>query len=209
MYRNGHIDKETRNYMKVKTTNPGKVKANPKMHKPGHPIRTIISGIGHATEPLAEFAELELEENVTQLNSYIRDTPHFLRRVQEEVQQPLPEGAIIFCMDVRALYPSVPRKEGMIACKQALDRRKQQIPPTEDIMEAIDTVLDNNHFEFAGQHYIQTEGTAIGSKLGMNYACTYMGTWENDLLCKCTRSPYTGLDMSTMYGEFGHTLNKN
>ncbi|XP_070549747.1 uncharacterized protein [Ptychodera flava] len=110
MYRNGHIDKETRNYMKVKNTNPGKVKANPKMHKPGHPIRTIISGIGHATEPLAEFAEQELEENVTQLNSYIRDTPHFLWRVQEEVQQPLPEGAIIFCMDVRALYPSIPRK---------------------------------------------------------------------------------------------------
>ncbi|XP_070576168.1 histamine N-methyltransferase-like [Ptychodera flava] len=35
-------------------------------------------------------------------------------------------------------------------------------------MEAIDTVIDINHFEFAGQHYIQTEGTAIGSKLGVS-----------------------------------------
>ena len=42
-------------------------------------------------------------------------------------------------------------------------------------MELARLVLDNNEFEFEGESYIQKEGTARGSKLGENYACTYMG----------------------------------
>ncbi|CAC5381980.1 unnamed protein product [Mytilus coruscus] len=34
---------------------------------------------------------------------------------------------------------------------------------------------------FNGKHFLQTEGTAIGSHLGMNYACTYLGQWEENL----------------------------
>ena len=45
----------------------------------------------------------------------------------------------------------------------------------------MDLVLQNNLFEFDGKRYIQTEGTAIGSKLGKNYACTYLGYWEQKL----------------------------
>jgi hypothetical protein len=33
------------------------------------------------------------------------------------------------------------------------------------------------------------EGTAIGSHLGMNYACTYLGEWEQELLEKSDRLP--------------------
>jgi len=38
-------------------------------------------------------------------------------------------------------------------------------------------------------HYIQTEGTAIGSQLGMNYASTYMGSWEKELFRRSPRHP--------------------
>ena len=53
----------------------------------------------------------------------------------------------------------------------------------------IDTVLENNNFKFGGQNYIQTEGTAIGSKLGMHYASTYMGKWEAEVLEKVHYKP--------------------
>ena len=42
-------------------------------------------------------------------------------------------------------------------------------------MELAHLVLDDNEFEFEGESYIQIEGTAIGSKLGKNYACAYIG----------------------------------
>ena len=43
-------------------------------------------------------------------------------------------------------------------------------------------VLSSNNFCLNdNEHYLQLEGTAIGSKLGRNYACTYMGAWETKL----------------------------
>ena len=81
-------------------------------------------------------------------------------------------------MDVRSLYPSVPRKEARSAVRRALERRKDQHVSTETMIEIMDFVVENNNFIFNGQNYVQTEGTAIGSKMGCNYACTFMGEWE-------------------------------
>ena len=87
----------------------------------------------------------------------------------------------MFCLDVKALYPNVPRKEARTACEQALRQRTNQSLPTDTVLEMLDLVLENNHFNFNGKNFIQTEGTAIGSHLGMNYACTYLGEWEKEL----------------------------
>ena len=85
-------------------------------------------------------------------------------------------------MDVKELYPSIPRKEGLDACREALIVRGDQSMPTEEVLKLIELVLDNNNFQFEDSHYLQIDGTAIGSKLGKNYACTYMATWEKQLL---------------------------
>ena len=46
-------------------------------------MRSIISGIGTATEKLAEVAEGELEEFVERSPSYIRDTTDFINQVKD------------------------------------------------------------------------------------------------------------------------------
>jgi hypothetical protein len=56
-------------------------------------------------------------------------------------------------------------------------------------LDIIDLVLENNNFKFGNNHYLQTEGTAIGSRLGMNYACTYLGEWEKLLLSRAKKIP--------------------
>ena len=66
--------------------------------------------------------------------------------------------------DVKALYPSVPRVESRKSCEAALNKRTKPTLPTEDVLEIIDVVLENNDFEFNGKHYRQKQGTAIGSK---------------------------------------------
>ena len=45
----------------------------------------------------------------------------------------------------------------------------------------IKTVLEHNIFGLSGANYIQTDGIAIGSKLGKNFACSYMRTWDRKL----------------------------
>ena len=67
-----------------------------------------------------------------------------------------------FCFDVEKLYPSVPRTEGIQACKEALDSRKKPIVPTDNAIEMIETVLDFNGFGLGERNYRQTDGIAIG-----------------------------------------------
>ena len=181
MHREGAISDDLKQYLMPRYAQKGKLKGNPKLHKPNAPYRTIVSGIGTPTEKLAEVAEHELNEFVETSPSYIRDTTDFICKLQE-IEEPLPENAFLFCFDVAKLYPSVPRKEGLEACKEALENRSSSLVDTESSMQMIRTVLDNNIFGFGDQNYIQREGVAIGSRLGKNFACTYMRKWDEALL---------------------------
>lgn len=180
MMRDGLITKDLREYLVPKHPEHGKLRGNPKLHKKGYPYRTIVNGIGTATENIAEVAEKELNEFVESTPSYIRDTTDFLNKLND-VTLPLPKDVILFCFDVVKLYPSIPKQEGMDACREALQRRKSPQIPTEAVLNMIRTVLENNVFQFNEKEYLQKEGVAIGSKLGRNFACTYMRKWDEEL----------------------------
>ena len=91
------------------------------------------------------------------------------------------EDEFMFTMDVVALYPSVPQAKAKEAMRRSLEARKDKKIPTDDLIELSEIVLKSNEFGFEGKNYIQKEGTAIGSKMGKNYACTYMGEWEEEV----------------------------
>jgi hypothetical protein len=85
-------------------------------------------------------------------------------------------------MDVKAIYPSVPRKEAREATEKALEKRSNKDIPTDEVVRMMDMVLENNNFSFNGKHYVQIKGKAIGSHLGMNYASVLLGSWEKHCL---------------------------
>ena len=173
LYREGHICQELKNYLIPKHPAQARLKGNPKVHKEGHPFRTIVNGIGTATENMAGVAERELNEFVEGTPSYIWDTSDFLNKLQG-IPQPLPDGVILFCFDVVKLYPSIPRLKGLRACEQALRQRTNHSIPTEAALDMIETVLDNNIISFNSKEYRQTKGVAIGSKLGRNFTDKHM-----------------------------------
>ena len=180
MLKEGLISKDMKEYLVPKHPGSGKLRGNPKLHKQGNPYRTIVNGIGTVTERMAEISERELNDYVESTPSYIRDTTDFLNRLTE-IPSPLPESVILFCFDVVKLYPSIPRTEGIAACKEALDARCNPDIPTKAVTNMIETV-DNNVFQFNNKEYLQKEGVAIGSKLGRNFACTYMRKWDEELM---------------------------
>ena len=73
---------------------------------------------------------------------------------------------------------SVTSPDIFLACQDAFETRKDKTVGTEEVMAMIKTVLENNVFEFDGNEYIQTEGVAIGSRLGRHFVCTYMRQWD-------------------------------
>ena len=52
----------------------------------------------------------------------------------------------------------------------AIHKPPDSLPQNSYIIELLEVVLTNNHFEFNGKHYHQVSGTAMGTKLVPSYA---------------------------------------
>jgi translation initiation factor 2B subunit (eIF-2B alpha/beta/delta family) len=96
---------------------------------------------------MAKVVEQELSKNVRNLNTYIKDTTDFLQKLNN-ISQSLPNETIMFCLDVRALYPSVPRIEAKSACKIAFENRTTKTISRDSVQEMMDLVLENNNLRF-------------------------------------------------------------
>ena len=77
-------------------------------------------------------------------------------------------------MDVTPLYTNISHKDSICACKEALEERPVKVPPTETLVELL-KLLKSNNFGFKGKHYLQVQGTAMGSKMALAYANIFMG----------------------------------
>ena len=128
LYRQGDIPNEMQQYLVPRYSEPGKLKKNPKLHKTRAPLCAIISGL-NTTERCG--AEFELNEFVEASPSYLRDTTDFIQKLRG-IPEPLPANSILFCFDVQKLNPSIHKKEGPDACREALDGRTKPLltPPT-------------------------------------------------------------------------------
>ena len=67
----------------------------------------------------------------------------------------------------------------------------------------IETVLDNNNFQFKDKHYIQVDREAIGSKLEKKYACCCMREWDAKAM-EYRKQPVFTKDSLKTYLEYGH-----
>ena len=151
--------KNLKKYMQPHNARTGLARRNPKMHKENHPMRMTVSMIDNPTHIIADIAEKQLRSHVEKLPSYVKDTTPFFKRL-ESLKHNLPENTILFCMDVKSLYPSVPRKETLQACQKALDNRLDKSIPSAEVLNMISIVLENNYFTFVDKNYKQNNGTA-------------------------------------------------
>ena len=82
----------------------------------------------------------------------------------------IPTGAILVTLDVASLYTNVPHKDGIQACRDALDQRTEKPIPTERLCDMICMILTMNTFEFNNEFYVQKHGAAMGTKMAPAYA---------------------------------------
>ena len=120
---------------------PGRLYGLVKDHKPVNPVsgipplREVISGSGSNTEYISAFVDHHLKQEVKKLPSFIEDTPHLLRDIMESNSKGrLPPNAFPVSMDIVALYPSIPWKEGIEALEKASERREDRSVPTDYLM---------------------------------------------------------------------------
>ena len=187
MKENSHIDKNTFDYLKPDKPKVGRFYLLPKIHKVNNPGRPIVSANGHPTEKISEFVDFHLRPHVEALPSHLKDTTDYLKKM--ESMNPLPSGTILVSMDVTSLYTNIPHNDGIEACREAWDQRAVKEPPTECLVQLLTLVLKHNNFTFNGEHFLQINGTAMGTKMAPSYANIFMGKLEKLIIQSAPHKP--------------------
>ena len=87
-------------------------------------------------------------------------------------------------MDVTSLYTNIPQEEGIQTVCEAYDAFYKDTPPipTRRLAQALRLILKENSFQFCGKNYLQTHGTAMGTKMAVAFANIFMGKVETEIL---------------------------
>ena len=91
----------------------------------------------------------------------------------------LDQNKLIFTMDIKSLYTVIPNDEGLLALKHFFDHRTVEEPSSETLLRLTELVLTLNCFSFGGNYYKQTNGVAMGIKMGPSYANLFVGFIEH------------------------------
>ena len=188
--RRGDISKEVLEYFLVPEPRIGRFYLLPKIHKRLHnvPGRPVISNCGFYTENISTFLDYHLQPLAKNVKSYIKDTNHFLRKLNDLDE--LPEDFLFVTVDVVGLYPNIPHEDGLQALKEALEKRENKSVSTESLVELAECVLKNNVFEHDNTYFRQKRGTAIGTKMAPPYAILFMAALEEKILKNAEHKPF-------------------
>ena len=149
----GDLTNDTLNHFLVKDPKFAKFYLLPKIHKRLHnvPGRSTVSNFGFYTENISPFLDHHLQPIAQKVNSFIKDTNHFLWKIKSLGQ--LPEGVILCTVDDIGLYPNIPHEEGLTSLRRFLDARTEKKVTTETLVELAEIVLKNNIFQFNEKNF--------------------------------------------------------
>jgi len=99
-------------------------------------------------------------------------------------------------MDITSLYTVIPNGEGLLALKHFFDKRTVKEPKFETLLRLPELVLTLNCFSFGDNFFKQTNGVAMGTKMGPSYANLFVGFVEHQFF-----SQYNG-PKPQLYGRY-------
>ena len=140
------------------------------------PGRPVISNFGFYTENFSSFLDHHLQLLAQKVNSFIKDTNHFSRKIKSLGQ--LPKGAIICTIYVVGLYPNISHEEGLTSLRKFLDARMEKKGTTKNLLELAEIVLKNNIFQFNEKTLEQLKGAAIDTNFAPPYAIIFLADLE-------------------------------
>ena len=159
-----------------------------KTHKPTLVGRPIISGCDGPRDSISSFVDRLIQPIAQQQESYLKDSTDFINFIEKTK---LPKNAILASMDVTSLYTNIPQEEGITTvCKAYEDFYQNHLPiPTKFLRQMLRLIFKENSFQFNGRHYLQTQGTAMGTKMTVAFANFFMAKIEKGIIGKSKIKP--------------------
>ena len=121
-------------------------------------------------------------------NTTILDTTDFINFIEKTR---VVENAILVSMDVTSLYTNIPQEEGITIICKAYETFYQNKPPilSQYLADMLRLILRKNSFQFVGKNYVQGQGTAMGTKMAVEFANIFMSAIETEIINKSPHKP--------------------
>ena len=121
------------------------------------------------------------------IHSFIKDTDDYIRRIKNIID--LPSDVLLLALDVVSLCPSIPHDIGLCAHKDFLLDRSLPTMVVNGMHKMTELELKKNVLEFNYECFLQTSGTAIGTKMAPTYANIVISIFECNLLTGSCSKP--------------------
>ena len=152
MYENA-IDEDTASLLHPSKSRTPKFYMLPKIHKEGMPGRPVVSSVSSPTEKISAFVDEFLKSMAQELPSYIKDTIHFLQKIDKVGE--ISEDTYMVTLDVKSLYTNIDNEEGLRVFEEELEKRSVKNTPSFAIALLMKLVLILNNFVFNRVNYQQ------------------------------------------------------
>lgn len=135
----------------------------PKIHKPGNPLRIIVSSINSPLYKLACFLHNIIKDSMPEAASHISNSYHLVNKRNGTV---LESSHKLASLDAVSLFTNVPIDLAAESISKRWNWISNNTPiPKEEFLTAIRFVLDFTYFTFNKINYKQIFGTPMGSPL--------------------------------------------
>ena len=176
------INKETFNFLFSSGSSPGILYGLPKTHKPGTPLRPVLSTIGTFNYNLAKYFVPIIEPLTT--NQYtLKNSFEFVK----DIKCINFENKVMASFDVESLFTNIPLNETINIITNGLFKDSTTFMnfKRKEFKDLLELAVKESPFQFNNKFYTQVDGVAMGSCLGPTLANTFLCHHETKWLADC------------------------
>lgn len=163
LYHASYISDQVKKNLKTWNTIPPRLFGQIKYHKPGNPIRLIVSTIDSAAYKISRFLATILRKAFTP-KFRIKNSQQFIRTIRKTR---ITKGNVLVSYDVVNCFGTIPTALALSIIERDFHMIEQVTPiPKESFLQMLKLCLEQaNYFVFADKFYRQKLGMFMGSSL--------------------------------------------
>ncbi len=152
----------------------------PKIHKNFSdtgipPLRPIVSHSNSLLLHSSQFIDHVLQPIAKSYPDYLHNSTTLVQKLSNIE---IPHDAILVCLDIVSLFPSIPQEECLNIINQEMYNHSELLTFDPNlIMQLLLINIRNNYFEFANFTFQQIKGTAMGAAFSPTIANIYMSVF--------------------------------
>lgn len=149
--------------------------------------RPIVSDVDSESYRVSEYIDYHINPLSTLHPAYLKNTYDFIGKIRNKI---IDKDWLIVTGDVSSLYTNMNINRTVACVRKALKLHPVKGRADKHLIELLDLTLRNNDFEFNGEFYLQTCGTAMGKKYAPALANLYLLDFDDQAMNKFRIKPH-------------------